>query len=423
MKKKGFRNITPRIISILFAIIMWTYVMGEINPKIDKEFKDIKVDILNLETLEKSGLVLMEPMEVTVDVKLSGRRNDLLNVTSKDIVAKVDLIGYSEGSYKIPVEINNPDKTELLDFNPKQILFKFDAITQKQLPIVVKTVGKPANGYSIGKSVANPSSVFIKGPRSWVNSVETIVAMVDLNGSSNDIKTSVPIKAIDDAGKEVTTIELNPNIVDVTVPVLKIKEVTIEPQIKGRPLNGFKLTNFIVSPRTVKIRGYEEVLNNIDSIKTEPIDISYSINDVTRQVSLIVPEGVEIVSSEEIPAIRIEVEEIIRKDFQYHFDDIKLLKLNQELEIDKSRVEDKITVTVEGVKSIIEQLSSKDITVYMNLDKLGEGEHEVYLTTESPLGTEVVDISPNRVNITLVNKTDADEEEGNNDDNGVTPVE
>ena len=55
----------------------------------------------NIEALDRQGLVLMEPKEASVTVRVTGRKFDMANFDSKSIKAYVDLSGYGEGQIKV----------------------------------------------------------------------------------------------------------------------------------------------------------------------------------------------------------------------------------------------------------------------------------------------------------------------------------
>ncbi|HHV39164.1 MAG TPA: hypothetical protein GXX70_06720, partial [Tepidimicrobium sp.] len=76
MSKEKKNNLTMKIFALIMAIVLWSYVMSEENPSITEEFKNIEVTLTNVATLERQNLVVLEPSEPTVNVKVSGKRND-----------------------------------------------------------------------------------------------------------------------------------------------------------------------------------------------------------------------------------------------------------------------------------------------------------------------------------------------------------
>lgn len=72
---KGKKNdITVKIFSLIIAIILWSYVMDQKNPEITNEYKNVTVNLTNVSALDRQGLVVMEPSEVKVNVKMTGKK-------------------------------------------------------------------------------------------------------------------------------------------------------------------------------------------------------------------------------------------------------------------------------------------------------------------------------------------------------------
>lgn len=400
------RNITIKIVAAFFAVILWTYVMSDVNPKITKEIENIKVELINLDTLELSGITLMEPKEVTVKVKLSGRRKELIDITANDIIAQADLSGYKEGSHRVDIEVRTHDsRIEVEDYYPKQVVFKFDKIVQKQKPIVLKFTGKEGIGYSAGKGIVKPSTVYIKGPRTWVNSVTNVIAYVNLDNSTEDIITSVPLKAVNDVGDEVEGITKEPNVVDVEIPILKMKDVPIKPQIKGSPLIGYKIINVIPQPDYVKIRGPEEVIKDIKAIETEPVNVDYIAKSISKITSLALPNGIEVVDANDSVNITVEVEKEVEKTFEFNIDEISFSNLDSELEIDKNKSEQKLRVTFKAVESTMNLLTKDDIKLSVDLAELKEGLHNVNIEIKKPSKVEMTKLNPKTFKIYLKKRT------------------
>ncbi|QIB27058.1 CdaR family protein [Caloranaerobacter azorensis] len=407
MARSKNRNITIKIIAVFFAVILWTYVMSDVNPKITKEIENIKVELVNLDALQISGITLMEPKEVTVKVKLSGRRKELIDITADDIIAQADLSGYKEGSHRVDIEVRTHDsRIEIEDYYPKQVVFKFDKIVQKQKHVILRLTGKEGIGYSAGKGVVKPSTVYIKGPRTWVNSVTNVIAYVNLNNSTEDIITSVPLKAVNDRGKEVEGVIKEPKIVDVKIPILKVKDVPIKPQITGTPLIGYEIINVISEPNHVKIRGPEEIIKDIKEIETEPVSADYVAKSISKITPLILPDGIEVVDGNDSVNVKVEIEKKVEKTLEFNIDDIDFTNLDTELEIDKDKSDKKLTVTVTAVESIINALTKNDIKISANLDNLKEGVHNVDIKIKKPSKVGIVKLNPKIFKIYLKKKTD-----------------
>ena len=401
MSKERKSDLTVKIFALVIAIILWSYVMNDENPIRRTEIKDIEVSMLNQDELNHSGVVIMSPHEIKVDVKLSGRRKDIINIDEKDIVAKVDVSGYSEGEKRIPIYIEVPSNVELLDYSPKEVLFKFESIVTKEKPVVLKTVGKLGKGYSLGKGEVRPQSVFLKGPKSWVNSVNEVIAEVDVTNKTKDINVSVPIKLVDDQGKDIRGVEKDPNAVEVEIPIYRIKKVPIEIETIGELPEDYEINNFKVTPSVVELKGYEEALKDVTSIKTVPIDINELIRNKSVETDLVLPEGVELLNPDLKVKVGLNLERIITKSFDLSFDDITVNNLGEDLYIENKDTIGNITVNLKGQEKRLDSITSASIEAEIDLSRLDEGTHDVPINIKDIDGITVESVVPSSINIML----------------------
>ena len=72
-------DLTLKIFSVIIAIVLWSYVTSEseVNPDISKEYRNIPVTYTNKTALDRQDLVIMEPEEATVSVKVTGKKSDI----------------------------------------------------------------------------------------------------------------------------------------------------------------------------------------------------------------------------------------------------------------------------------------------------------------------------------------------------------
>ncbi len=222
-RSKISRNTAPKIISILFALVLWLYVMGEVNPETDTILNDLNVELLNIEELTDAGLVIIGQEDFTVSAKVVGRRNETYQITRDDIRVTADLRGFQQGINSIPLEISQPVNVTRVEISPQQIKVRLDKIVKNQKNIEISTEGNPEIGYDIGKIITTPSQVLVEGPESKVNSVAMVVGEVEVTGVRENIRTNIPIKAVDNQGNVVSGVDIKTKFVNVFIPVLKVR--------------------------------------------------------------------------------------------------------------------------------------------------------------------------------------------------------
>lgn len=415
------KDITLKITSVLFAVILWFNVMNTENPIRNKEIKNVIVEKTNLESLEVSNLILMDSEEFSISVKLSGRINDISNLSPKNIKAKIDLLGSKKGTNKIPVDVSLITPIEgvsIVDFSPKEIAVNLDKIVEKQVPVKLKVLGKTKTGYIKGKEELKQRSILIQGPKKTIDLIKEAQATLFINNESSDIVTSLPLVLIDVDGKEVINdINKKPSIVDVKLPILKVKRVKVEPVIKGEPLNGYVNTESIIDPVYVNIKGDDNKIDEITSLKTKPIDITGIKSDLSVEVEMILPEGIELAEDKNTVKVNVEIDKIVTKNLEFNLDQIRVENLNTDYKLGEIKNEGTILITLRGPEEEINKINEKDIKPYINLEGLGVGEHSIDIMLHSPIGIDILKINPTKVVLTIIDKNaDTDNEEAGDDE-------
>lgn len=401
MSKDKENDLTIKIFALIIAIILWSYVMSEENPFIKKEIRDVEIALSNIDSLEKQNLVIMEPKDPKITVILYGRRNDLDRIEAEDILASVDLSGYSEGAVKVPVHIEVPDEAKVVDYYPKEILFKFEKLITKEMIVDLEIVGELPQDYVLGEPVIKPQSVYIEGPRSWVDSVMNVVATVDITSKMEDINVTVPIKPVDEQGDDVRGVELNQNLVDVFIPIYKVKKVPIELQTEGQLPDNYEITDIEVKPSEIEIKGKKEDLEKINSVKTKPVNINDLINKRSVVVELDLPEKISLVDPDQQVTVTLNIEEDITKIFRYTLGEVNMVNLASNLKVDEGDLDQPFTITIKGTSSKIDSINKEDLDIEIDLKDLSAGSHQVEPVVKNAVDFIVANIQPEKLSITI----------------------
>ncbi|MDI3481524.1 MAG: hypothetical protein PWQ97_1179 [Tepidanaerobacteraceae bacterium] len=396
-------DLALKIFSVLAAVIMWMYVMNEQNPQVTYVVRDVPVKLENLDT-SKFALV-DESRKYTVNVKIKGRRSLITNIKPQDIEAEVNLRGRIEGENLLPVSVSVPGNVELLDFSPKEIMVSLDSIIEEQMQVSVDVKGTPADGFEWVKPIAKPQAVVLKGPRSRVDAAKVVTAQVDISGKDSSVVSTLPLRVLDSQGKEQKDVSFRPEVVEVTVPIVPVSSVSIKPNIKGAPLEGYIVKDVEIDPSIVTVTAPKDALKQLQSISTDSLNIQGYTHTVTKQVNLVVPRGVKILEDHAINdatkavKITVEIEKAASRTLTFTPDMINLKNLSPELE---AAVENKdIVLTVAGPKSIIDRVNENVINIYMDAAGLLEGEHHLKIKAEAPDPFIIQKIEPDSIKVTL----------------------
>lgn len=376
--------------------------MSEENPTKTMELRGVPVELNNLSKLEEQDLILVEPKEPTVDITISGKRNTLNKISEKDILVTVDLSGYDEGTVKIPIEdIKVPSDVRVVNMSTRELSFKFEKIIRKEMVLELKYSGELPKGYTLGDPEIVPQSLYIEGGRSWIESVKKAVVNVDLSNRTEDISVNAPIQLLDGEDNQIREVEKDKSTANVFIPIYQAKQVPIELVVNNRDGDDTRLG---LNPTVVEVSGKKEVLDKIAKIYTSAINFKEIYNGMT--VPLVIPEGVNLITKEEIKLIvnpqGENVENIQSKVLKYPVKDMNIIGLGQDLSLDKESLDKIVELTIEGNKDIIDVTENKDLSLQIDLTNLEEGQHEIVPILQAKKGITLSKMTPESLSIKLI---------------------
>ncbi|MCG8542373.1 MAG: CdaR family protein [Clostridia bacterium] len=400
------RNTTPKLVSVIFAIVLYMFVMGEVNPEEERPLNNLKVELLNKEELENSGLVFIDQNEFTVNVKIAGKKNELPKISPDDIKVSADLSNAKEGENIIILKVSNPVNVEIKEMAPQQINVRLDKIVQGQKNVEVIPKGSPVRNYVVGKYRTTPDSVLIEGPKSRVNLVAKVVAEIDVEGIKDNIRKDVPIKAVDSQGEDVIGVDVKTNNVNVYLSMLKLKNVPIKPNIQGAVREGYKITKVEVTPENITLRGEENKIDGISEIFTKNISVEELDTALVTQVNLDLPKDLEAPYLQDLPEIYVGVEKIETKEFTFKGSEISANNLKNTLTTNIGELNQDIKVKISDVRSVLEKVNRNDLELIIDAEGLDVGTYTFKLNLNKNGSYEDIEILPQEIKIQLLNKED-----------------
>ncbi len=405
MAKLMDKDISVKVISVLFAIVLWLYVASEQNPIEYRNIKDIPVRLTNVEAAEKSSLAIKEGDNYKVNISLKGKRDILMEANMKDIYAEADLRGFTrEGVNTVPVEVKGlPANVELVDVEPEHIKVTLESIISVEVPVKVITGGSTRAGYTALVPKITPAQVLVRGPESQLRGVQVVTATLNMTGVAEDVSEVLPVKVVDKDNNEVAGIEISPNIVDVTVPVRKTKNVPVEVVLEGHVAAGKEVSDISQDINYIVLYGEEDVLNSIEKLRTKPVRIWGIESSTYYSTDLVIPQGVWPVNGISTVSVFVDIENVITK--QIDIEEIEYADVPEGLQLSEDQSGQDppvIKVTVEGRESIINTLTAEDIKIYSRLKDMSPGTHTVPLMVELPEGVILKSIQPKEVEVELV---------------------
>lgn len=283
------RNLVAKIIALIAAVVLWSYVMNDQNPSTDGTF-----------TVQLSTVNAPEGYKITYDaekvkLKVRGPRSLFVNISDGDFKAYIDLKDLESGTHERKVKATLPQGMELVAVDPENVNVTLDPIVQKRIRSEFIVTGAPGPDTAVAHVTQDVRTVTIEGPKSAVDTVTRVIGYVGLSGNTEDFQLQVPLTAINSDGREVSEVRVVPSSTNVSVQMargLTKKVVTVEPQYKEDLGAAYQLVSLKPDPAKVEIAGSGKVLAGINSIRTE----AFSLADITKNgdkvVKLELPDGI-----------------------------------------------------------------------------------------------------------------------------------
>ena len=101
------------LIAFVAALALWIYVTGKIEINSMKKFSDVKISIVNQNSLIESGYAVEKIEPGKIDVTLKGGRAALNSAKGSDIKATVDVYSRFKGKNNVNVDVEVPKNTRL----------------------------------------------------------------------------------------------------------------------------------------------------------------------------------------------------------------------------------------------------------------------------------------------------------------------
>src|SRR5699024_945934 len=303
-------NITPKIFALIIAVILWSYVMSEVNPEISTEYRNVEVKLNNISTLERQGLVVMEPKNTTVNVRVAGKKSDMKNFRSKYISAYADLTGYGEGQHRVSIRVSlsdNSSNVRVTNIEPNEVLFTFDKVITREKTVSIKTEGDVDSNHIVEDISTSPQTIFITGPRTWVNEVAEARVSVNLDDRTSSTTLNLPVKLLDDQEEEVRDVGKDPSKVDVNISILKQKTLPIKLQTTGELPDSYDIDNIKIYPSTIAVKGGDSI-DGLKEINTKSVDLNSLLDSSSTEVELDLPENIKLINPDQKVSISYTVE-------------------------------------------------------------------------------------------------------------------
>ena len=391
-------NLLLKVMAVLFAVILWSYVLSETNPTRTRIVPDVAVRYENTEELRAKDLAIsasLSDVPENVDVRVEVQQNDVKYLNSENVEAYIDLSTIDEpGEYTLKVSAET-EYGEPLEVTPSKVTVVVDDYVTRDVPVSVNVTGSVPSGYYASEPEISPGVISVSGARADVETVVSGVCEVNLDGLKEGYTKSVGVMLQDEDGNEVDAAlfsgDLPSVIVDLTIRSMKSVAVDVQSAILGADdlTTGYEITDIECDPARVNIVGEASVLNGISAISLVPLSVSGASKDISVPMDYDLPEGVELVEPGQA-TVYISIREIT-DTIEFQGVDIQIKNIPRGM---KAKLEtESMDVVVWATLSLLSRLERADVVPFVDLDGFETGTYTLSIQYELPDGFDVDNFS------------------------------
>ena len=295
---KGFftRNLGLKIVALVFAILLWAYVLVALNPVRSKSIDDVPITLEGYTDLLSRNLILVNSDLGMADVEVNATITNHSDLDASRITCRASLGTISAaGTYRLPLSVTvQSNLGTVASVDPRTVTVEVDNLIVKTVPVKLELTGTLPEGYEV-VAESMVSTITVEGAARYIEPTVRAVATVDLTGRTENVEESANVGFYDKNDNEVTVVtrsQNNPNVtVRATISAYKLvnirPEVTLEDDVYYESINQ-------VSPASVVLYGTSEALAAIDTVSTQALVLPAERGVVTRDLTLVLPEGVSL---------------------------------------------------------------------------------------------------------------------------------
>ena len=402
------------IIAIVAAIAIWVYVISFIDPINTSTIRGIHVELTNIDTLADDGLTVDSKQSFSVDVVVRGARSDVIKLEANKadaIKVTANMTGRTLGENSVEVRVESiPNGIEVVEIHPERINVIVEELVFVTKPVRITYDGDIPKNVEPGKIAISPQEVEVSGTKEMVDSVAYVSAVIDTSELSEKEETlNIDLVAVNDKEQPIYNVNMSQNTADITATLLNIKEVPLKIEVEGTPKGENEVTN-IDKPDTVFIRGLEKDIESITEISANKINISGLEETMIFVPDLLLPIGVELANESLKMSVTVEIRGIMASSVSFTASQIEIegLPSGYTAHVNTGI----INVNVFGTREVLEEISKKNLTPYVNLNgvNLAASSVEIEVNFKNAEDFERVESVPATVRVNIVKNTNIEAE-------------
>ena len=403
-----FRNLGTFTLALVLAIAVWVVAVTAADPDEVRVFpRSVPLEI----QAKDPGLVIVgPPVPQNIGLTLRAPRSvwDKLLANDNSVGAYIDLAGLAAGQHHVPVQIQVLVRPyRIVSNSPEFVDLTLEPIATKTFPVTLAITGETAIGYKLGIPMLDKNEALVSGPESLITEVKHIQADLSIGGSRQDIQTSLPLRALDANGLNISGLSINPESVHLQLPVTQqggYRDIAVKVLVHGQLAGGYRLTNISVFPPVLTVYSSEpSLVNDLPGfVETQPLNLDGASQDVSTRLGLTLPAGISVVGEQTVQ-VQVGIA-AIEGSLSLNNMAVEIVGLANGLEAHTSPTS--VDVILTGPLPLLDKLSAGDVKIIVDLTGLTVGTHQ--LTPQAQIiinDVRIQSINPATIEVTIAPAT------------------
>ena len=371
-----------KIISLLLAAVisvsLWVYVVTTVTPEDSQWIRNIPVTFANEDGLfSDRNLTLTQGRNATVDLRVYGKRQDLLKLSNSNITITADLADVlGPGEWQLRYTVEMPETVSDNDISIEsrstyEIDVQVDLLSVKEIPVQAVFQGSVADGYVQDPIELEYDTLEISGPQDQVSQVDHAQVVLERTNLSKTVSDSLTYTLMDAEGNEIVSDEIHCSVdkIGVMMTVSMVKELPLTVQfIDG----GGATEEHVVSsiePSTITVKGSAEDLEGMNSLNVGNIDLSTVPTNkaYTGTFNIVLPDNLTNMTGEETAAVTVELKNLKEKTLRVT--NLELANTPSNLKAALGTVS--LQIKVRGPSDVMDAVTASSIRAVADLSSIG----------------------------------------------------
>lgn len=359
-------------LAFAIALSLWMYVITYVSTDHEMTLYNVPVALEGKTMLTERGFMILNEEDFTVDLKLSGSRQDVSKCNSGNIQLVVDLTGiYDPGEHKLTYSIvypgDVPTGSVSAQKDPDRVTVIVAKKKTKEIPVEVTYLGDVPADYIKDTSAVELDNKYVEitGPEEVVDKIDHASITIDCSGRTETIYESYRYELQDanDAPVDAGWITTNVSEVKVYLPVSMVKNLPLIVTVIDGGGATVDTTKLVFDPAQISVSGSETALDALTELNIGTIDLSQITEDQDLTFEISLPEGIRNVSNLPTATVSISFPRLATREFTItEFEPVNLAEGKAWEPLTKQ-----LTITVRGLKSEVQQLTASEIIARVDL--------------------------------------------------------